>query len=345
MVSSVERLAKHWQQGDLRQFMREFRTLRQNCAKTHAKLIESIVDMAWKRAVRDDDEHVAQRTHADRSRACLGSSMESRPDVPDERACEQRGLHAFERYGMAYADDLARVESLPPAERPIAAALAYQYMARSLVTFGAEHVENTRRFPIPRRSRERPWLEAAARAYRKSIANYERLESAYLELAQVHTKMDEHDKAAIVLEKLVSVIPDNYDAHVRLAHYYLGQDEPGKSERHVEAAVRLHPRDERTVTLRWCQRVTMIRCLAQQRQFAAAEQELEQAAAAVPDNVEPYTVPLIRTGSRSEGQTDGDRSGTPECRAGHGRGTDGSLVADDLYRGPVQIARGRAQGL
>ncbi len=50
------------------------------------------------------------------------------------------------------------------------------------------------------------------------------------------------------------------------------------SEQYVNAAVRLHPRDERTVTLRWNQRVTMVRCLTKTRQFAAAHRELDEAA-------------------------------------------------------------------
>ena len=132
---------------------------------------------------------------------------------------------------------------------------------------------------------------------------------------------------------------------VRLAHYYLGQDEPGKSERHVEAAVRLHPRDERTVTLRWCQRVTMIRCLAQQRQFAAADQELEQAAAAVPDNVEPYTVPLIRTGLALKAK----QTETAQVHLSAALATVEEPTAIwmqmSLRRRPVQIARGGAQRL
>ena len=144
MVSSIEQLAEHWQQGDLRRFLREFRTLRQNYAKTHAQLIESIVDMAWKRAVRDDDEHLLGELMR------IGPAPALDPRWNRARMFLTRGhvnseaLAAFERYGMAYADDLARVESLPPAERPIAAALAYQQMARSLVTFGTEHVHRYR---------------------------------------------------------------------------------------------------------------------------------------------------------------------------------------------------------
>ena len=40
----------------------------------------------------------------------------------------------------------------------------------------------------------------------------------------------------------------------------------------------------------------MVRCLTQQRQFAAAHRELDEAASNVPGNVEPYTVHVMRTG-------------------------------------------------
>ena len=39
------------------------------------------------------------------------------------------------RYWTAYAADVAQMESLPTAERPIAAALVYQHLARILVHY------------------------------------------------------------------------------------------------------------------------------------------------------------------------------------------------------------------
>ena len=142
----------------------------------------------------------------------------------------------------------------------------------------------------------------AARYYRKSIESFEQLESAYTELAQLHQKQEEPEKSATVFKRLISVMPDNYEAHVWLAHYHLGRDQPDKSEQYANAAVRLNPRDERTVTLRWDQRVTMVRCLTKKRQFEAARRELDEATEFLPAGIEPYMLHAMR-GNRAEGET------------------------------------------
>jgi tetratricopeptide (TPR) repeat protein len=297
LISTMRSLADHWQRGHLLAFLTEFRTLRQLRAKTHAKLIESITDMAWKRAVGEgDEEFLTQLT-----RCCPAPALD--PRWNRAKILTMRGetsydeLPAFERIGLAYAEDLQHVECLPPTERSIASALACQHLARALTALGAEHRRDYAEFGDPEAdTADRPFLKAAIRAYSASIKYYNQLESAHLELANVHGKLDEHNKAATVLGKLVAVNPDNFDAHCRLAFYYLDQDEPGKSEPHVAAAVRLHPRDARSVDLRWVQQVTMIRCLVQKRQFAAAEHELDKAATVIPEHIEPYTLPLLRVG-------------------------------------------------
>ena len=297
LIVTVRSLADHWQRGDLQAFLSEFRPLRQMRAKTHAKLIDSITDMAWKRAIGDEDDVFLTQI----MRCCPAPALDPRWNRARILAMRSdtsySDLPTFEQIGLAYAEDLQHVECLPPAERSIASALACQHLGRGLTALGVEHRRDYAEFGDPEADKaDRPFLKAAIRAYSASIKYYKQLESAYLELANVHGKLDEHNKAATVLGKLVAVNPDNFDAHCRLAFHYLNQDEPGKSEPHVAAAVRLHPRDARSVDLRWVQQLTMIRCLVQKRQFAAAEHELDKAATDIPDHIEPYTLPLLQVG-------------------------------------------------
>ena len=113
-------------------------------------------------------------------------------------------------------------------------------------------------------------------------------------LALLHEKMEAPEKGAAVLEKLVRQEPDDYNARMWMTTHYLAQDDPGKSEHHALAAERLKPRDPRTIAMHWNQRVTMVRCLAKNRQFEAARQELAAAAKSPAPDVESYTLDTLR---------------------------------------------------
>ena len=290
----VRRLSEHWQQSAWREFFREFRSGRQRFAKTHTKLIESIVDLVWKRAVRDGEYHMLHEVmrigpappldpHWDRARAMMAEhhgDYEVSPVVDNWNA---------------YAEKLARLECLQEHERPIAAGLVHLHVARQYARYAEDNEGLSTLHPL--RSGDDTvsrFRQAAARSYRKAIECSSQLTAAYHELAELHAEMDGPAKGAAVLQRLVREKPDEYDAHIWLAHYYLGRDEPGMSESHVQAAVRLKPRDGKTGVLRWNQRLTAIRCLVRKRKLEAARQETLEAEKHVSADTEPYLLDMIR---------------------------------------------------
>ncbi len=293
---AVEKLIEYWQHGEWRPFLREFRTLRQSSAKTHPKLIESIMDIAWKRAVRESDD------------ATLDQLMRIGPAPPldprwhraqalikaDESDAET--IHAATHCWLAYAEDISRGEMLPAAERPIAVALVYQHLAQMLVQ-AADH-RARRCGPYGSVEEEdaevAQWRDAAVKYYEKSIESYDRLESAYTELVRLHERRDAPAKGAAVYRRMTKVLPDHYEAHCWLGNYHLGKDDVEHAEHHVAAAERLEPRNERTCTLRWNQQLTRVRCLTKQRRFAEAHRALDQVAPRTSLHVAPYAIHTLR---------------------------------------------------
>jgi len=295
-IAVVRRLVTHWQEGDWRSFMREFRSLRQTHAKTHPKLIQSIVDLTWKRAVRDDNVQLLNMLSG------VGPAPPLDPHWYRARALSMGGtlktwnVGEGERLWTAHAAELAVSEQLSASERPVAAALIYRHLARCIARCVVDAYESPYGpGPDAERIVER-CREAVARYYRKSIESYDGLESAYTELAGFHDLDEEPDKAAAVFRRLIAKMPDHYEAHLYLANYHLEREETAEAEPHAAAALRIKPRDRRTLSLKWHQQLVGIRCLTKKRQFDAARQALEQASESVPPGLEPYALHIIRAG-------------------------------------------------
>ncbi|MHB8861895.1 MAG: hypothetical protein ACYC6N_05790, partial [Pirellulaceae bacterium] len=276
-TAPLRQLTNEWQQGNWKEFLRAYRTVRQRFAKTHAKLVESIVDLLWKRAVRDHDHELLNQVIAIGPAPSIDPRWNRARAFQIEQHFSPVGVPKLVKYWSAYAADLTEAESLPAGERPIAAALVYQHLARLLIRNAVE-CDEAGPFLFADDDRAPYLRNEAARYYRKSIESYGHLETAYKELAQLHHDLEEPEKSAAVFQRLLKVIPDSFEAHLWLANYHLGQDLPDKAQPHVDAAVRLKPRDESTVTLRWNHRVTRIRCLTKNRQFEAAHREVDEAA-------------------------------------------------------------------
>jgi len=291
---ALGRLAEHWRSGDLDEFFREYRRFRQRYGQSHREVIDKIVDRTWKRAVRDGEARIltqlfeigpapALDPHWNRAKAMLA----------EHPRCDDAGI--VERYWTRYADDVASLACLREDERAIAAGLVYLHLARNFVGYGQGLKED--RFVSRAMRRESHALQKdAARFFRESILRCPRLVDAYRELAALHAAMEEPAKSAAVFRRLLQELPEDYDAHLWLANHHLGRDEPDKSEPHVEAVFRIKPRDPRTVSLRWNQRVTMIRCLTKRRMFEAARREWQEAARSPAPDVEPYTLDTLRAG-------------------------------------------------
>lgn len=298
MIDELNQFAGAWNQRDRRGVFRHYRHLQQRFSKSHQTLIQQLVDLMWKRAVRDADDDALAKL------ARIGPAPEIDPrwnrakallaEHPDSRT----SVNGLESAWVAYAEDLGQMQCLRDTERPMAVGLVYQRLARELGRY-AEDAAASSPFGDGYDDEDTLQVElrdAAARHYRESILSCPGLQASYLELAQLHEENDEVDKAAKTMEKLVRQDPECFEAVIWLAHYYLSQDNPGDSERHVKAAQRLRPRDPRCAVLAWNQKMTMIRRLAISRQFEAARQEIAQAAEMAPPSVEPYTLDLIRAG-------------------------------------------------
>lgn len=305
MIDVLKKLADAWKQGDPRHFVLHYRQLRLRFAKSHEALIRRIVDLVWKRAVREAD----YRTLADLSK--IGPAPEVDPRWRRAQALlaenpeSDASADEVESAWVAYADDLSRLECLRDEERLIAVGLVQQRLARDLAQYAHEFDSPSPFGSIYHEDLEakEDLLDAAAKHYCQSIEACPRLEESYLELAKLYEENEEVDKAAKIMEKLTRQDPDCFEAMIWLAHLYLSQDEPAKSERHVEAVRRLRPRDPRCVLLAWNQKVTMIRCLAIKRQFEAARQEIREADETAPPDLELYTLDLLRAGSSSRRRT------------------------------------------
>ncbi|MGM0488801.1 MAG: tetratricopeptide repeat protein [Planctomycetota bacterium] len=298
VVDRLKRLAEVWREERIEPFFRQFRKLRQQYFEDHEELIRRIVELVWKRGARDGDERMIDRL------ASIGPPPPLDPHWwrATALAREHGGVHdaadsckLLEAAWNAYAKELPELEGLRESDRPIAVALVYNHLGTRFLQ-EANQVEKTR-LPWEGDQADKNWLrQSAGKYFRNSISAYPELKDSYYALVKLHEEDEEIDKAARVMEKLAAADPDCFDAADWLANYYLSQDNPRRSEPHVNAVKRLRPRDPACATLAWKQAVTAVRCATIKRQFEAARREVEQAAAVAPPDVEPYTLDLLRAG-------------------------------------------------
>ncbi len=291
-VSLLEKLADAWRLDYSEPFFRLFRQLYQRHFKTHEPLIRQIVDVVWKRAAREGHHEVLDPLVKIGPAPVIDPNWHRARALVQENADSRRSFYVCETEWERYAAEIDSVDGFQDAERPIAKALVYQRIGRGFLAYMKQY---QRYETISEGDREwDEFCEGAARGFRKSIRAFPGLRESYFDLVSLHEQCDELHLAAPVMKKLVAVQPDNLEAATWLALYYLGQDDPGGSERYVRTVMRLRPRDPNSATLAWNQSVTMVRCLAIKRQFEAARTELEQAAKLAPADVERYTLDLLR---------------------------------------------------
>ena len=123
--------------------------------------------------------------------------------------------------------------------------------------------------------------------YAKSIAACPQIETSYLSLVKLYEQNDEIEKAARVMQDLIKDHPDNFEAASWMASYCLSKDNPGQAAGYLRNAQRLRPRDPLIAALTWNQKLTMARGLVLNRQFAAARQEIDDAAGLKPADTDP----------------------------------------------------------
>jgi tetratricopeptide (TPR) repeat protein len=294
-IEVLKKLAAAWRKRDWRPFFQCYRQMNQRFAKSHETLVRHIVDLVWKRAVRECDYDLLDEMSKIGPPPIIDPRWNRAEALLSEHPDADDSADEVESAWIAYAKDVSQLQCLREEERPIAEGLVYQRLAREFVRY-ADRMDTPSPIGFYDQEEQEELRKDAAKHFRRSIEACPGLQASYLELAELHEELDEADKAARVMEKLVRQDPDCFEAVIWLAFYYLGQDEPGKSERHVETAKRLRPRDPRCITLAWNQKVTMVRCLAIKRQFEAARQEIKEAAEVAPPELEPYSLDLQRAG-------------------------------------------------
>lgn len=294
-AAPLKELAEHWRKGDWPAFLHEYRRFRQRFAKTHAPLLARIVDLVWKRAVREDEGRLLERLMA------IGPAPPLDPQWQRAWAlgCESSEPCFTPRQEIAwqrYLGSLATNADLREEDRAIAAALVHYRLAGAKLRF-AEQVQRMSRFGWAEFDSEdaEQFRVEAARRLRQAIESYPGLKVAYRDLAELHEEQEEPKKSAAVLRRLLAIDPDDFDAHVWLANYHLNRNKPAESAPHVEAAERLRPRDRQCSLLRWNQHLAHIRDLAMRRRLDEAKAQVERAAPLLEQGrEEPYVLDVMR---------------------------------------------------
>ncbi|MDZ7619469.1 MAG: tetratricopeptide repeat protein [Patescibacteria group bacterium] len=288
-------LVQYWREEDYRPFFKEYRSFRQRFAKSHATLLAKIVELVWKYAVRQGDDDLLIGIKA------IGPSPSLDPRwnlawAMNEECDADDYDPSLEQAWLAYVEDIAVVPGLRDEERCIAVGLVYHRLAATLMRCAANADKPSFfRWERPERGASDKLRESAARYLRRAVESCPRLTAAYWDLARFHEQLDEPDKSAAVLRRLVSILPDDFEAHLWLANYYLGQTEPSQSATHVDAVLRLRPRDPQCGALRWNQRMANIRSLAAGRKFLEARRQIDEAAQVMrEEDAEPFAIDVMR---------------------------------------------------
>ncbi len=288
----LEQLAACWNDGTWNNLPKLVREFRARYGKKHPELLEAIVDLVEKRAVKEGDSWLLDRLKAiapvpsldprwNRARAMLA-------EHPQYGDCDDE-----ERYSEAYADDLRELKSLREDERQIAAGLVYLRLARHWIHYAAESLQGGM-FARPDEDQAMAFSDRAEEFFHRSIAEYPQNPVVYRELAEFYERADNLDGAAKQYKFLVALDAHDFDSNRWLATYFLVRDEPQNSEPYMKAVLRLKPRDPSTQTLVWNQHITTVRGCAKKKMFEAARQELAKAAELPGLTIEPYTLDILR---------------------------------------------------
>jgi tetratricopeptide (TPR) repeat protein len=288
MIPALTRLSEHWQSGDWRQFLQELQRLRLRCRNSQPELLDSLVDMTWKRAVREEDERLLE----DLAQCVPAPAIDPgwhRAQALMEESLKEDLPYTAECWG-AFANSLESGK-LRPDERPIARGLIHLRLARLHISLA----DNYFRFePEHLGSEAKEMLEEALGHLHKAIRCHPPLLDAYRELSSLHDRREQPDKSAAAMRRLLEQSPDDFQAHAKLARLYLELEQPEKSEPHIETIARLRPRGDETRTLRWNHALAMVRAFTKARQFEAARQELNKVASEVAPPVDAYVILTLR---------------------------------------------------
>ncbi|HUG71713.1 MAG TPA: tetratricopeptide repeat protein [Pirellulaceae bacterium] len=295
-------LGESWRSGEWSKFFADCRRYCQRHGKTHDATLRRIGDLAWRRAVREGNGNLFRRLTA------LLPAPEIDPNWHRVRAlfaeCSSSGnANAVESAWKAYAQDMHKLPCLRDDERTIAEGLIYLRLGRKFIEFGKY---NARRMPCPwdddDQDETADLYKSAVQFLCHSIKVCPQLMDAYRKLAELHEELEDVDKAAAVHQKLLKRVPDDFDAQLWLARYYIERDEPAKAEPYTAAARRLKPRDPYCVALDWTQQIATVRLLTKNRKLDEARAKLQNLHKVRPPEVDLFVLDLIAAAIEFKGK-------------------------------------------
>ena len=303
LVERLERIRDCFQSGRIHQACPELRTLRQRFGQSRKRLLERLSDLMWKRLVAQGDERgLRQLTgavpgppldpHWHRARAVLWYQTES------------TDLNQIEDLWTAYVRDLQQCEILSADERKIAVSLVLARLAKlfgeaasdeaSQEESGFDVWDDDDEYEGTREQCVELLRKQAEKHLRSALREYPQLLRAHRDLVKLYQDDDQPEKAVEAARRLLEHFPDHFDTLLWLANYFIEADQPADAEPYANRASGLRPRDSAVQTLLWHQRMGMLRQVTRKRKFDLAQTQLEEAFAAPPASVKPYTKDLLQ---------------------------------------------------
>lgn len=303
LVERLGRIRDSFQSGRIDLACKELHALRLRFGQSHKRLLERLTDLMWKRLVAQGDK---------RGLRLLTKSGSGPPLDPHwHRAhalmwyqAESADLNQIEDLWTAYVRDLQQCETLSADERKIAVSLVLVRLAELFAEVASEEAsreepdfefwDDDDEYEETREERVEVFRAQAEKHLRSALREYPRLLDAHRDLVKLYQDDDCPEKAVHAARRLLEHFPDHFDTLLWLANYFIEADQPADAESYANRASGLRPRDPAVQTLLWHQRMGMLRQLTRKRKFDLAQTQLDEAFAAPPASVKPYTKDLLR---------------------------------------------------
>ena len=304
VVSQLESIRDHFQSGRVHSALSALRLLRQRNGQSRKRLIERLTDLLWKRLVAEEDERGMRQL----VKAVPGPPLD--PNWHRARALlwdvlDSSDMNVLEDLWTAYIGDLQQCGALSEDERRIAVSLVHRRLADAFTEAAkTEGSRNERDFGFwdeydeeegeEEREKYIEILQKQAEQHlRNALREHPLLLDAHRDLVALYQDADRPVDAIEAARQLLKHFPDHFDTLLWLANYFIEADMPMEAESYADQVSRLRPRDPAVRSLVWHQRMGMLRQLTRKRKFDQARERLNEAFAAPPSDVKPYTMDLL----------------------------------------------------
>ena len=276
-------------------FVSQFKAFRAQYGKSHPQMIVAIVDMLWKRAVRQRDPEMLDVV----MHVCAAPAWDpnwNRAQALVNETIDDDGPEEFEKYWTAYVEDLRNLTSIRPADRNLAIGLVELRAGRLLAQYALENdlwmsdSEQELELSVDDVA-ELPFATEAINHLNQALKVCPGIKDAYLQLIRIFDELELDSQSADVCTRLLAAFPDDFSGHIRMAEYNLAKNRPHQAERHVIALERLQPRNRATVVVRWNYQLATIRSATLKKKFDEARRQLADLnLSLLPDSAAPISV-------------------------------------------------------